>query len=172
MSQFVILGGGLVNPEPGLIIWMTVTFLTVLFLMAKFAWKPILKMIKDREHSIEEALASAERAKAEMAALTSKNEQILAEGRQERDRLMKEAREIKESIIAEAKSKAQAEAEKIMSLARETIKNEKMAAITELKNQVAQLSIDIAENILKQELAGEDKQKALINTLLQDIKMN
>lgn len=172
MTQFVILGGNIVSPEPGLIIWMTVTFLTVLFLMAKFAWKPILKMIKDREHSIEEALASAERAKAEMAALTSKNEQILAEGRQERDRLMKEAREIKESIIAEAKSKAQAEAEKIMSLARETIKNEKMAAITELKNQVAQLSIDIAENILKQELAGEDKQKALINTLLQDIKMN
>ncbi len=172
MTQFVILGGSIVSPEPGLIIWMSVTFLTVLFLMAKFAWKPILKMIKDREHSIEEALASAERAKAEMAALTSKNEQILAEGRQERDRLMKEAREIKESIIAEAKSKAQAEAEKIMSLARETIKNEKMAAITELKNQVAQLSIDIAENILKQELAGEDKQKALINTLLQDIKMN
>jgi F-type H+-transporting ATPase subunit b len=172
MSQFVILGGGLVSPEPGLIIWMSVTFLTVLFLMAKFAWKPILKMIKDREHSIEEALASAEKAKAEMAALTSQNEQILAEGRMERDRLMKEAREIKESIIAEAKSKAQAEAEKIMSLARETIKNEKMAAITELKNQVAQLSIDIAENILKQELAGEDKQKALINTLLQDIKMN
>lgn len=172
MTQFVILGGSIVNPEPGLIIWMSVTFLTVLFLMAKFAWKPILKMIKEREHSIEEALASAEKAKAEMAALTSQNEQILAEGRQERDRLMKEAREIKESIIAEAKSKAQAEAEKIMSLARETIKNEKMAAITELKNQVAQLSIDIAENILKQELAGEDKQKALINTLLQDIKMN
>lgn len=172
MTQFVILGGGLVSPEPGLIIWMSVTFLTVLFLMAKFAWKPILKMIKDREHSIEEALASAEKAKAEMAALTSKNEQILAEGRMERDRLMKEAREIKEAIIAEAKSKAQAEAEKIMATARETIKNEKMAAITELKNQVAQLSIDIAENILKQELAGEDKQKALINTLLQDIKMN
>ena len=161
MTQFVILGGSIVNPEPGLIIWMSVTFLTVLFLMAKFAWKPILKMIKDREHSIEEALASAEKAKAE-----------IAEGRMEPDRLMKEAREIKEAIIAEAKSKAQAEAEKIMATARETIKNEKMAAITELKNQVAQLSIDIAENILKQELAGEDKQKALINTLLQDIKMN
>lgn len=172
MTQFVILEGSIVSPEPGLIIWMSVTFLTVLFLMAKFAWKPILKMIKDREHSIEDALASAEKAKAEMAALTSKNEQILAEGRMERDRLMKEAREIKEAIIAEAKSKAQAEAEKIMATARETIKNEKMAAITELKNQVAQLSIDIAENILKQELAGEDKQKALINTLLQDIKMN
>lgn len=172
MSQFVILGGGLVSPEPGLVIWMLVTFLIVLFLMAKFAWKPILKMIKDREHSIEEALASAEKAKSEMTALTAKNEQILAEGRQERDRLMKEAREIKESIIAEAKAKAQSEAEKIMANARETIKNEKMAAITELKNQVAQLSIDIAENILKQELAGEDKQKALINTLLQDIKMN
>lgn len=170
MTQFVFLG--IVDPEPGLVIWMSVTFLTVLFLLTKFAWKPIMKMIKAREASIEDALKAAEKAKAEMAALNAENERIIAEARQERDRLMKEAREMKDAIIAEAKSKATVEAEKIMTSARDTIRNEKMAAITELKNQVAQLSIDIAETILKQELSGEDKQKALISNLLKDVKLN
>jgi F-type H+-transporting ATPase subunit b len=172
MTQLVILSGSIVSPEPGLLIWMSVTFLIVLFLLTKFAWKPILKMIKTREQSIEDALAAAEKAKLEMAALQSDNERIIAEARGERDRLMKEAREVKDAIIAEAKTKATAEAEKIMTAARETIQNEKMAAITDLKNQVAQLSIDIAEKILKQELSSEDKQKALISNLLQDVKLN
>ena len=162
----------LVTPAFGLVFWMMLCFLTILFLLKKYAWKPILKMIKEREQSIEDALASAEKAKAEMAALQSDNERIIAEARSERDRLMKEAREMKDAIVAEAKTKAQAEADKIMATARDNIRNEKMAAITELKNQVAQLSIDIAENILKQELSGEDKQKALINSLLQDVKLN
>lgn len=163
---------GLVMPDIGLVIWMSITFLIVLFLLKKFAWGPILKMIHEREASIEEALKSAERAKAEMQALQADNERIIAEARQERDRMMKEARDMKDAIVGEAKSKAKEEADKMLAIARETIHNEKMAAITDLKNQVAQLSIDVAEKILKRELAAESKQKELLGDLMKDVKFN
>jgi len=163
---------GLVMPDIGLVIWMSITFLIVLFLLKKFAWGPILKMIHEREASIEEALKSAERAKAEMQALHADNERIIAEARQERDRMMKEARDMKDAIVGEAKSKAKEEADKMLAIARETIHNEKMAAITDLKNQVAQLSIDVAEKILKRELAAESKQKELLGDLMKDVKLN
>ncbi|MCE2773628.1 MAG: F0F1 ATP synthase subunit B [Bacteroidetes bacterium] len=163
---------GLVMPDIGLVIWMSITFLIVLFLLKKFAWGPILKMIHEREASIEEALKSAERAKAEMQALQADNERIIAEARQERDRMMKEARDMKDAIVGEAKSKAKEEADKMLAIARETIHNEKMAAITDLKNQVAQLSIDVAEKILKRELAAESKQKELLGDLMKDVKLN
>jgi len=159
-------------PDTGLLIWMMITFLIVLFLLKKFAWKPILKLIKDREDSIEEALKSAEKAKDEMKNLQADNERILAEARNNRDQMMKEAREMKDSIVGEAKTKAKEEADKIMSAAREAINNEKMAAITELKNQVALLSVDIAEKILRRELSDENKQKELIGDLLKDTKLN
>jgi F-type H+-transporting ATPase subunit b len=151
---------------------MSLTFLTVLFILAKFAWKPILKMIKEREASIENALKSAENAKAEMNNLKAENEKILQDARNERDRMIKEAREIRESMIAEAKEKAKAEGEKMITVARESIHNEKMAAITDLKNQVAQLSIDIAEKILARELSAENKQKELLGDLLKEVKLN
>jgi F-type H+-transporting ATPase subunit b len=163
---------GLVMPDIGLVIWMSITFLIVLFLLKKFAWGPILKMIHEREASIEEALKSAERAKVEMQALQADNERIIAEARQERDRMMKEARDMKDAIVGEAKSKAKEEADKMLAIARETIHNEKMAAITDLKNQVAQLSIDVAEKILKRELAAESKQKELLGDLMKDVKLN
>jgi F-type H+-transporting ATPase subunit b len=163
---------GLVMPDPGLLIWMSITFLTVLFLMKKFAWKPILTSIKNREESIENALKAAEKAKAEMQTLQANNERILAEARNERDAMLKEAREMREKMVSEAKNTAKVEADKIMSSARETIQNEKMAAITELKNQVAQLSIDVAEKILRRELAPENKQKELIGDLLKETKLN
>src|ERR1044072_4874164 len=143
---------GLMIPETGLVIWMLITFLILLFLLRKFAWKPILGMIKDREKSIEDALSSAENAKAEMNNLKAENEKILQAARNERDAMIKEAREIREQMIAEAKGKAKAEGEKMLTSAREAIQNEKMAAITDLKNQVAQLSIDIAEKIIAREL--------------------
>ncbi|HEU4719168.1 MAG TPA: F0F1 ATP synthase subunit B [Bacteroidia bacterium] len=162
----------LMVPDTGLAIWMLITFLIVLFLLTKFAWKPIMKMIREREESIEGALKSAEKAKEEMQALQAGNERILAEARNERDRMMKEAREIKDSIVNEAKTKAKEEADKLLASARETIQNEKMAAITELKNQVAALSIDIAERILKRELASENKQKDLIGEMLKEAKLN
>jgi F-type H+-transporting ATPase subunit b len=162
----------LVMPETGLLIWMMITFLIVLILLRKFAWKPILKMIKDREDSIDSALKSAENAKLEMQSLKSDNEKILAQARNERDTMMKEARDMKDAIVGEAKGKAKEEADKILSAAREAIQNEKMAAITELKNQVALLSVDIAEKILKRELSDENKQKDLIGDLLKDTKLN
>jgi F-type H+-transporting ATPase subunit b len=171
MATSIVLAG-IVSPEPGLLIWMSVTFVIVFLLMAKFAWKPILTAIKAREESIENALKSAENAKAEMQELKSSNERILQEARNERDGMLKDAREIKEKMISEAKGAAKTEADKIMNAARETIHNEKMAAITELKNQVAQLSVEVAEKILKRELAPENKQKELIGDLLKETKLN
>ena len=162
----------LVKPSIGLIFWMAVSFSIILFLLKKFAWKPILGMIKEREQSIENALAAAENAKEEMKALQSNNERILVEARAERDQLLKDAREIREKMIAEAKVIATKEGERLLKSARENIQNEKMAAITELKNQVATLSIDIAEKILKSELSSDEKQKSLVNTLLKDVNLN
>ncbi len=162
----------LVQPSIGLIFWMTVSFGIILFLLTKFAWKPILKMVKEREDSIDAALKSAEQAKAEMKSLKSENERILAEARNERDLLLKEARDIKDKIIAEAKLSATTEGERLLKAARENIQNEKNAAVTELKNQVAVLSIQIAEKILKAELSSDEKQKTLVKTLLQDVNLN
>lgn len=162
----------LVKPSIGLIFWMVVSFSIILFLLKKFAWKPILGMIKEREESIENALAAAEKAKLEMQTLQSNNERILAEAKAERDGLLKEAREMKEQIIAEAKNAATKEGDRLLKAARENIQNEKMAAITDLKNQVATLSIEIAEKILKSELSSDEKQKSLVNTLLKDVNLN
>ena len=162
----------LVTPSFGLVFWMSTSFLIVLFLLKKFAWKPILNMIKEREESIEQALKMAEKAKHEMASLKSSNEKIISDAKLERDAMLKEARELKESMINEAKSKASAEADKIVAAARETIHNEKMAAITELKNQVATLSIEIAEKVLRQELSSDDKQKSYVKQLLEEVKLN
>lgn len=162
----------LVKPSIGLIFWMIVSFSIILFLLKKFAWKPILGMIKEREDSIENALAAAEKAKEEMKTLQSNNERILLEAKAERDQLLKDARDIKEKMIAEAKEVATKEGERLLKAARENIQNEKMAAVTELKNQVASLSIDIAEKILKAELSSDEKQKTLVTTLLKDINLN
>ncbi len=162
----------LVTPDIGLLFWMLVSFTIVLFLLKKYAWKPILKMLNDREKFIADALDSAERAKKEMKALQSNNERILVEARAERDLLLKDAREIREKMISEAKGLANKEGERLLKSARENIQNEKLAAITELKNQVAVLSIEIAEKILKAELSSDEKQKSLVKNLLQDVNLN
>ncbi len=162
----------LVTPAIGLVFWMCVTFLTIFFILKKFAWKPILNMIKEREDSIESALQAAEKAKLEMKELQAGNERILAEAMAERDNLLREARETKDAIVNEAKTKAKAEADKLINQALESIKNEKMAAITELKNQVAALSIEVAEKILKEQLSSEDKQKVLVGNLLKEVELN
>ncbi len=162
----------LVQPAFGLTFWMVLGFLIVLFLLTKFAWKPILKALHERENSIEDALNAAKKAKAEIEGLKSDNEKLLAEAKQERDQILKEARITKDNIINEARNKATAEADRLLALAREGIHNEKMAAITDLKNQVALLSVEIAEKVMKQQLANDDKQKALVADLLKDVKMN
>ena len=162
----------LVKPEFGLIFWMTLSFLIVFFLLKKFAWKPILASLKERETSIEDALNSAKKARDEVSNMKTENERILQEARNERDVLLKKARETKDQIVNEARSKAQVEADRIITIARETINNEKMAAITELKNQVATLSIEIAEKVIRQQLSTDEKQKALVKDLLKDVKLN
>lgn len=162
----------LVKPDFGLVFWMTVSFLIVVFILRKFAWGPILTSLKERETSINDALNSAKKAKEEVANMKAENERILQEARNERDKMLKEARDTKDAIVSEARSKAQVEGDRIITIARETIQNEKLAAITELKNQVATLSIDIAEKVIRQQLAGDDKQKALVNDLLKDVKLN
>jgi F-type H+-transporting ATPase subunit b len=162
----------LIKPQLGLIFWMTISFLTVLFILGKFAWPMILKSLKDREESIANALNAAKLAKEEMAALKSDNEKLIMQARAERDQMLKEARDTKDSIIAEAKNKATSEANRIMAQTRESINNEKMAAITELKNQVAAMSVEIAEKILRQELSNDDKQKNLMDNLIKDISLN
>jgi F-type H+-transporting ATPase subunit b len=150
----------------GLFIWQIIIFLALLFLLKKYAWKPILGAVEERSNSIDDALKAAEKAKDEMAELTANNEKILTKARIEREAIIKEAKQIKEKTISDAKSQASVEAEKIIVSAKEQINNEKMKAMIELKNQVADISIDMAEKILKSELKDVEKQKNLISEAL------
>jgi F-type H+-transporting ATPase subunit b len=163
---------GLVTPDYGLLFWMVLTFLTVMFILKKFAWKPILSSLKEREDSIEEALESAQKARDEMGKLQADNEKILAEARSERNQMLKEAKEIRQSMIDEAKGKAGQEADKMIESARQAIQNEKTAAINEMKESIASLSIQIAEKILKKQLDDPAKQKELMDQYIKDIKLN
>ena len=162
----------MISFDPGLIIWTTIIFMLLLIVLKKFAWKPILNSVDERNKSIEEALKAADKAKEEMASLNADNERILQEARVERDTLLKEAREIKNSIINEAKEQANTEAEKILTSTKEQISNEKMKALTELKNQVAELSIEMTEKVLKLELSDAVKQKEFISKSLKENELN
>lgn len=152
----------LVNPELGLIFWMTLSFLTVLFVLRKFAWKPILQSLKDREESIENSLQEAANARAEMQNLHSQNEALLAEARIERDKILKEAREIKDQIVSNAKATADDEAKKMIARANEEINKQKIAAIEELKKEVAGFSVAIAEKLISKQLSNTAEQQSLI----------
>jgi F-type H+-transporting ATPase subunit b len=162
----------LVSPGIGLFIWMTLAFGLVLFILGKYAWKPILKALKEREESIEDALHAADKAREEMKMLQVDNEKLLREGREERDALLTEARKLREGIIEEAREKATAETERILAAARDNIHYEKMLAITDLKNQLAQLSIEIAEKLLKEKLKEDGKQQEIIERLIREAKFN
>ncbi len=162
----------LVSPGIGLIFWMTLSFGIVLFVLGKFAWKPIMKSLKEREATIDDALNEANKAREEMKQLHFDNEQLLAQAKEERDAILNDARKIKNSIIEESKVKANEEASRIIDSAKETIQNEKMAALTDLKNQLATLSIEIAEKILKAELSDSKKQKDYIKKLMDEINLN
>ena len=156
----------------GLFFWQTVLFLVLVFFLRKYAWKPILNAVEERESGIKKALDSAEKAKREMESLNADNERVLLEARKERDTMLKEARDMKNKIINEAKDSANIEAEKILSLAKEQITNEKMKAITELKNSVADLSIDMATMVIKSELKDKNKQKELVTASLKETELN
>jgi F-type H+-transporting ATPase subunit b len=162
----------LIKPGIGLLFWMIVSFSIVFYILAKFAWKPIMSGIKEREKSIRDALLSAERAKAEMANLKADNEKLLAEARVERDKLMKEARLMKEQIIEEAKTSAQVEGQKIIEAARVAINNEKKAAISEIKDQIAILSLKVAEKLIREKFADSANQNEYIDKLIKETKLN
>lgn len=162
----------LLTPEFGLLIWTLLAFLVVFFILSKKAWPAIIKGLRDREQSIASSLETAERVKAEMAQIKSENETLLANAREERAQLLKEAREMKDRIINEAKEQAKVEAGKIVSDAQAAINAQKMAALTEVKNQVGRLVIEVSEKILRKELSGKEAQEAHIKGLVDDVKLN
>ncbi|RAW03351.1 F0F1 ATP synthase subunit B [Pseudochryseolinea flava] len=160
------------TPGSGLIFWQFVIFVGLFFLLKALAWKPILSSLKERENSIEEALSTAEKARAEMARLKSDNEKLLKEAREERDRILREAREVAARMKDEAQLDAKKAADKIVEDARAAINIEKQAALKEVKIQVATFSLQIAEKLLKKNLAGDKEQKELVENFIKDAKLN
>jgi len=156
----------------GLFIMQTILFLGLIFLLKKFAWKPILDAVNEREEGIKNALQSAEYAKKEMQNLKSDNEKLIAEARLERDAMMKEAREIKDKMINDAKTEAQVAGQKMIEQAKSSIESEKNAALAELKSQVSSLSLEIAEKLLKDELSNKEAQTKMVEKMLGDVKLN
>ena len=155
----------------GLFFWQLFIFIGLILLLKKFAWKPILDAVNERETSIKDALSSADDARKEMASLQEDNQKILQEARAEREALLKEARTSGADLLAKAKEDAKLEADKILSQAQDAIQNEKRAAINELKNQVAQISLEIAEKVIEGELEDKDKQTSLVEKLLKDASL-
>jgi F-type H+-transporting ATPase subunit b len=162
----------LLNPSFGLLIWTLLAFLVVFWILAKLAWPAIIKGLKEREQSIADALATAEKVKAEMAQMKSENEALLAKAREERAQLLKEARDTKDKIINEAKAQAKIEANKIIADAQQAINQQKMAALTEVKNQVGMLVIEVAKKVLRRELSGKGEQENYIKQLAEEVEMN
>lgn len=162
----------LVTPGLGLIFWSTLTFVIVLFLLSKFAWKPIFTAIKERENTISEALNAAESAKHEIAQLKLDNQNLLEQAKLERDKILKDAQTAASNIVTEAREKATEESNRILENAKVAINTEKNAALAEVKNQIATLSIQIAERLIKKELDNEKSQKELVNNFVKDLKLN
>jgi F-type H+-transporting ATPase subunit b len=162
----------LLSPGPGLLLWTLLAFLVVLFILGKYAWPAILNGLKAREQGIAEAISSAEKIKAEMATLKSENEALLTKAREERATMIKEAKETSDKMIADAKEKAKGEYERIVADAQSAINQQKMAALTEVKNQVGSLVIEVSEKILRRELSDKSQQEKYIQELAGDIKLN
>jgi F-type H+-transporting ATPase subunit b len=162
----------LVTPSIGLVFWTTISFVFLLIILRKAAWKPMLGAIHERERSIEDALNKADLAREEMARLTNQNEELLKQARIERDAILKEAKELKDQIVAEAKNSAQVEGAKLIEKAKVEINNQKIAALDEVKNQVAALSLNIAEKVLRKQFDDKKSQDDLVSNLLKDVKLN
>ncbi|MBV7440193.1 F0F1 ATP synthase subunit B [Weeksellaceae bacterium TAE3-ERU29] len=156
----------------GVFFWLTLLFLILLFVLRKFAWKPILNAIDERERGIEESLLQAKKAREEMIKLNSENEAIMQKAREERDAMLKEARVMRDETIESAKDIAREEADKIIVAARNTIINEKNAAIADMKKQVATLSVEIAEKVLQEKMKSEDQQRQLVDKMIKEIKLS
>jgi len=163
---------GLITPDFGLLFWMTLAFLLLLFILGKYAWKPVLKALKEREASIHEALHEADKAREEMKHLQFSNEELLKEAKNERDSILNDARKVRDKIIEEAHAKASEEAIRVVESAKIDIQNEKMAAMTGLKNQVGEISLELAKKILKRELADPQKQEEYTRELIKTIHLS
>lgn len=162
---------GLLTPGLGLLFWMLLTFSVLFFVLWKFGWPVMIKMMKDREENIKQSLEAADRAKIEMQQLQCNNELLLKQAQEERDEMLKETKALKEKMLEEAKLNAQQEAQRIIMDAREAINYEKLHAMTELKNQIANLSIEIAEDLLKHELSDKQKSNEIIENRISEIKL-
>ena len=162
----------LVTPSIGLVFWSTISFLVLFFLLTKFAWKPITAALQEREDSIDEALKAAENARKQMEKLTADNEKLLNQARAERDAMLKDANDMKESIIAQAKKSAAEEGNKMIANSKASIEQEKVAAMNELKTQVALISVDMAEKILRKKMEDRTQQEAFVNENLKSISLN
>ena len=162
----------LLRPGFGLIFWTLLAFIIVFLILKKFAWKPILKSLKDRESSISESLATAEKVRGEMAQLQSENEALLAKAREERGLLLKEARETRDKMVNDAKEQAKIEGNRMIAEAQQAIQQQKMAAITDVKNQIGMLVIEVAEKVLRRELGNPAEQEKYIKQLADEIKLN
>jgi len=162
----------LLTPGTGLIIWQTFVFLLLVLLLARFAWKPILSSLKEREQSIQSALDTAEKARAEMTRLQADNEKLLKEAREERDKLLKEAREAANRMKEEAQQDAKKAADKIIDDARAAIQIEKQAAMKDVRTQVAMFSLQVAERLMKRNLSSDKAQKELVDDFIKDLKLN
>lgn len=162
----------LLTPEFGLLLWTTLAFLIVFFILKKMAWPAIIKGLRDRENIITDSLATAQKVKEEMSLMKSENEALLAQAREERALMLKDARETKDRIINEAKEQAKVEANKIMTETQAAINSQKMAAITEVKNQVGKLVIEVSEKVLRKELGNKEAQEAHIKGLVDGVKLN
>ena len=162
----------LVLPDIGLVFWNTIAFLVLLIVLGKFAWKPMLKAISDREQGIEDALSKADKMKADIAAMQNENEALLVKAREERAILIKEAQEASEKMIADAKEKAKAEYERIVADAQAAINQQKNAALTEVKNQVGALVVEVAEKVLRRELSNKAEQESYIKQVAEGVKLN
>lgn len=162
----------LLIPSFGLIIWTLLAFLIVFYILKKFAWKPILNSLKERETSIADSLSTAERVRAEMAQLKSENEALLAKAREERGQILKEARDMKDKIVGEAKEQAKIEANKIITDAQAAIQQQKMAALTDVKNQVGMMVIEVSEKVLRRELNNKTEQEKFVKELTSEVKLN
>jgi F-type H+-transporting ATPase subunit b len=162
----------LVTPDVGLVFWSSVAFLILLFVLGKFAWKPIMKAIDEREQGIEEALSKAEKMKAEIAQMASENEALLQKAREERATMIKEAKETAGKMLAEAKDKAKGEYDRIVADAQAAINQQKNAAITEVKNQVGALVIEVSEKVLRRELSNRTEQESFIKELAGSVRLN
>lgn len=161
-----------IRPEPGLFVWTVLIFSVFWWLMSKFAFKPIQEALKERDNDIQKSLDEAKLAREEMSNLKSENEKLLAQASEERAKILKEAKAAKDAIISEAKVKAKADAQKIVLNAKNEIENLRMAAVTDLKNQIGNISIEIAEKILRKELSGSTEQEGFVKSLVDEIKLN